>query len=79
MKCFGKIKKETQYIHVRWVFFAFIFAVKTVVMTGKAPVDTDCPLVNKAHVYYEGKDVYDCMLNQVIFLYLTSDSLPMLR
>ena len=42
-----------------------LFTVKTVVMTGKAPVDADCPLVGKAHVYYEGKDIYDCMLNQV--------------
>ena len=42
-----------------------LFSVKTVVMSGKAPVDTDCPLVGKAHVYYEGKDIYDCMLNQV--------------
>ena len=41
------------------------FIVKTVVMSGKAPVDTDCPLVGKAHVYYEGSDIYDCMLNQV--------------
>lgn len=39
-------------------------AVKTVVMSGKAPVDPECSLVGKVHVYYEGKDVYDCMLNQ---------------
>ncbi|XP_053402809.1 poly [ADP-ribose] polymerase 2-like [Mercenaria mercenaria] len=40
-------------------------AVKTVVMSGKAPVDAECTsLVGKAHVYFEGKDVYDCMLNQ---------------
>ena len=42
-------------------------SVKTVVMSGKAPVDPDCPLVGKAHVYYEGSDVYDCMLNQVCY------------
>ena len=36
-------------------------------MSGKAPVDPDCPLVGKAHVYYEGSDVYDCMLNQVCY------------
>lgn len=39
-------------------------AVKTVVMSGKAPVDSECSLAGKAHVYYEGKDIYDCMLNQ---------------
>ncbi|KAH3770057.1 poly [ADP-ribose] polymerase 2-like [Dreissena polymorpha] len=39
-------------------------AVKTMVMSGKAPVDTECPLLGKAHVFYEGSDVYDCMLNQ---------------
>lgn len=43
-----------------------LFTVKTVVMSGKAPVDTECTsLVGKAHVHYEGNDVYDCMLNQV--------------
>ncbi|XP_060599923.1 poly [ADP-ribose] polymerase 2-like isoform X2 [Ruditapes philippinarum] len=40
-------------------------AVKSIVLSGKAPVDAECTsLVGKAHVYYEGKDVYDCMLNQ---------------
>lgn len=39
--------------------------VKTVVIKGKAPVDSECTqLLGKAHVYYEGKDVWDCMLNQ---------------
>lgn len=39
--------------------------VKTVVMKGKAPVDTECKAkLGKAHVYCEGKDVYDVMLNQ---------------
>ncbi|XP_033838942.1 poly [ADP-ribose] polymerase 2 [Periophthalmus magnuspinnatus] len=39
--------------------------VKTVVMKGKAPVDTECKAkLGKAHVYSEGKDVYDVMLNQ---------------
>lgn len=36
------------------------------VIKGKAPVDSECvQLLRKAHVYYEGKDVWDCMLNQV--------------
>lgn len=39
--------------------------VKTVVMKGKAPVDAECKAkLGKAHVYSEGKDVYDVMLNQ---------------
>ena len=41
-------------------------AVKTVVVKGKAPVDPECSAKLKvAHVYYEGNDVYDVMLNQV--------------
>lgn len=40
-------------------------AVKTVVMKGKAPVDAECKAkIGKAHVYNEGNDVYDVMLNQ---------------
>ncbi|CAJ1072839.1 poly polymerase 2 isoform X2 [Chelmon rostratus] [Xyrichtys novacula] len=39
--------------------------VKTVVMKGKAPVDSECKAkLGKAHVYCEQKDVYDVMLNQ---------------
>ncbi|XP_049603711.1 poly [ADP-ribose] polymerase 2 [Syngnathus scovelli] len=39
--------------------------VKTVVMKGKAPVDAECKAkLGKAHVYSEGADVYDVMLNQ---------------
>ncbi|XP_053739044.1 poly [ADP-ribose] polymerase 2 isoform X2 [Synchiropus splendidus] len=39
--------------------------VRTVVMKGKAPVDPECKAkVGKAHVYSEGSDVYDVMLNQ---------------
>ncbi|XP_061695954.1 poly [ADP-ribose] polymerase 2 isoform X2 [Syngnathoides biaculeatus] len=39
--------------------------VKTVVMKGKAPVDTECKAkLGKAHVYSEGADVYDVMMNQ---------------
>uniref|UniRef100_A0A3P8X0S0 Poly [ADP-ribose] polymerase n=1 Tax=Cynoglossus semilaevis TaxID=244447 RepID=A0A3P8X0S0_CYNSE len=40
-------------------------SVRTVVMKGKAPVDPECKSkVGKAHVYCEGSDVYDVMLNQ---------------
>ncbi|XP_077381446.1 poly [ADP-ribose] polymerase 2 isoform X2 [Festucalex cinctus] len=39
--------------------------VKTVVMKGKAPVDMECKAkLGKAHVYSEGADVYDVMMNQ---------------
>lgn len=39
--------------------------VKTVVMKGKAPVDSECKAKHgKAHVYSEGNEVYDVMLNQ---------------
>lgn len=39
--------------------------VKTVVMKGKAPVDSECKAkLGKAHVYSEGNNVYDVMLNQ---------------
>ncbi|XP_028328682.1 poly [ADP-ribose] polymerase 2-like [Gouania willdenowi] len=39
--------------------------VKTVVMKGKAPVDSECKAkLGKAHIYSEGNDVFDVMLNQ---------------
>uniref|UniRef100_A0A1A7X6K8 Poly [ADP-ribose] polymerase n=1 Tax=Iconisemion striatum TaxID=60296 RepID=A0A1A7X6K8_9TELE len=39
--------------------------VRTVVMKGKAPVDPECKAkLGMAHVYSEGADVYDVMLNQ---------------
>ncbi|XP_034470522.1 poly [ADP-ribose] polymerase 2 isoform X1 [Hippoglossus hippoglossus] len=38
---------------------------RTLVMKGKAPVDPECKAkLGKAHVYCEGNDVYDVMLNQ---------------
>ncbi|KAL8176472.1 UNVERIFIED_CONTAM: Poly [ADP-ribose] polymerase 2 [Gekko kuhli] len=40
-------------------------AVKTLIVKGKAPVDPECTAkLGKAHVYCEGEDVYDVMLNQ---------------
>ncbi|KAM3821726.1 poly [ADP-ribose] polymerase 2 isoform 2-T3 [Vipera latastei] len=40
-------------------------AVKTLTVKGKAPVDPECTAkAGKAHVYCEGDDVYDVMLNQ---------------
>ncbi|XP_036592249.1 poly [ADP-ribose] polymerase 2 isoform X2 [Trichosurus vulpecula] len=39
--------------------------VKTLLLKGKAPVDPECTVkVGKAHVYCEGDDVYNVMLNQ---------------
>lgn len=37
---------------------------KKVVVKGAAPVDEHCSLHSRVHVYTEGNDVYDCMLNQ---------------
>ncbi|XP_060112277.1 poly [ADP-ribose] polymerase 2 [Heteronotia binoei] len=40
-------------------------AVKTLIVKGKAPVDPECTAkLGKAHVYCEGEDTYDVMLNQ---------------
>lgn len=39
--------------------------VKSLVFSGKAPVDNFCSLKDKVHVYCEQNDVWDCMLNQV--------------
>jgi len=47
-----------------------MYSVKTMVMSGKAPVDVECPLQGNVHVYYEDFDIYDCMLNQVRAAYL---------
>ena len=42
------------------------FLVKTVLMKGAAPVDPECnEKQGSAHVYCEGKNIYDVMLNQV--------------
>jgi len=37
---------------------------KSVIRKGLAPVDPDCPHQEKYHVFTEGRDVWDCMLNQ---------------
>lgn len=40
-------------------------SVKALLIKGKAPVDPECTAkVGKAHVYSEGNEVYDVMLNQ---------------
>ncbi|XP_041376216.1 poly [ADP-ribose] polymerase 2-like [Gigantopelta aegis] len=39
--------------------------VRTVIVKGRAPVDPECvTMAGKAHVFFEGNDVWDCMLNQ---------------
>ncbi|XP_069812028.1 uncharacterized protein, partial [Dendropsophus ebraccatus] len=39
--------------------------IRTLVLKGKAPVDPECSSkLGKAHVYSEGEEVYDVMLNQ---------------
>ncbi len=50
--------------------FVLFSAVKTVVVKGKAPVDPECSAkLGTAHVFTEGKDIYDVMLNQVQLYY----------
>uniref|UniRef100_A0A8D0G6P0 Poly [ADP-ribose] polymerase n=1 Tax=Sphenodon punctatus TaxID=8508 RepID=A0A8D0G6P0_SPHPU len=40
-------------------------SIKTLIVKGKAPVDPECATkLGKAHVYCEGEDVFDVMLNQ---------------
>lgn len=39
--------------------------VKSVVFSGKAPVDSHCTIKDKTHVFTEGNDIWDVMLNQV--------------
>jgi len=42
------------------------------VVKGKAPVDPECSAAESVHVFVEGSDIYDVMLNQVRLLpYLT--------
>ena len=38
--------------------------VRSITLKGKAPVDPECFSKDKYHVYYEGHNVYDAMLNQ---------------
>ena len=37
---------------------------KSVTLKGKAPVDADCPQASTHHVFSEGSDIWDVMLNQ---------------
>ncbi|XP_006818261.1 poly [ADP-ribose] polymerase 2-like isoform X2 [Saccoglossus kowalevskii] len=40
-------------------------SMKTVIVKGKAPVDSECEQkIGVAHVYWEGNDIYNTMLNQ---------------
>jgi len=40
-------------------------AEKTITVKGKAPVDNEYPSSSSVHVFYDDKDIWDCMLNQV--------------
>uniref|UniRef100_A0A8C6XEK8 Poly [ADP-ribose] polymerase n=1 Tax=Naja naja TaxID=35670 RepID=A0A8C6XEK8_NAJNA len=47
------------------LFVSPIEVVKTLTVKGKAPVDPECTAkLGKAHVYCEGDDIYNVMLNQ---------------
>ncbi|CAF0811788.1 unnamed protein product [Didymodactylos carnosus] len=35
-------------------------------VAGKVPVDPECTEVSTTHIYCEGEDVWDCMLNQLL-------------
>lgn len=39
-------------------------SIKKMVVKGRAAVDERCPIASSVHVYDDGKDVYDTMLNQ---------------
>lgn len=44
--------------------FLIVRTIKTAI--GKVPVDSECvSMSDKAHVYCDNNDVFDCMLNQV--------------
>ncbi|KAF7657909.1 hypothetical protein LDENG_00020680 [Lucifuga dentata] len=61
----GKSKSEAKPKEVLTEEMKSEEVVRTVVMKGKAPVDSECKAkLGKAHVYNEGNDVYDVMLNQ---------------
>lgn len=42
--------------------------VKSLVFSGKVPVDSLCGLKDNTHVFTEGDDIWDVMLNQVSLL-----------
>lgn len=39
--------------------------VKSLVFSGRAPVDSLCGIKDNTHVFAEGDDIWDVMLNQV--------------
>ena len=60
-KCFSKL---CMYMRRQLIYLHCVYSVKTIVMSGKAPVDVECPLQGKAHVH-KGSDISDCMFHQV--------------
>lgn len=53
-------------------FSILLGEVKSLVFSGKAPVDSFCTIKDNTHVFTEGDDIWDVMLNQVILKAITS-------
>ena len=47
-----------------YIYYA-LGEVKSLVFSGKAPVDSLCDIKDNTHVFTEGDDIWDVMLNQV--------------
>lgn len=50
---------------INLIGLTFAGEVKSVVFSGKAPVDSHCSIKDSTHVFTEGDDIWDVMLNQV--------------
>lgn len=50
---------------INLIGLTFAGEVKSVVFSGKAPVDSLCSIKDNTHVFTEGDDIWDVMLNQV--------------
>ena len=53
------------FFELSFAFLCIPGEVKSVVFSGKAPVDSHCTIKDKTHVFTEGDDIWDVMLNQV--------------
>lgn len=50
---------------INLIGLTFAGEVKSVVFSGKAPVDSHCSIKDNTRVFIEGDDIWDVMLNQV--------------
>lgn len=50
---------------INLIGLTFAGEVKSLVFSGKAPVDSHCSIKDNTHVFTEGDDIWDVMLNQV--------------